>query len=202
MEHNLYSEKEIAIFEGIIALMEKGINPYSIKVSDIAEEANVGKGTIYDYFTSKEEAISQAILFGIRKEIEIVYSRIKDKEGFKEKFYELLHIIAEYIDSNMYVFRALLSDGGIQKFYEYLSDYKHDLCQYFSRINHIFDHLLETGFNEKVITKVEDSYYRYMAISSAIMGFSQYFGYRSFNHEISMEDAMTASYKLLIKALN
>ena len=37
MEHNLYSEKEIAIFEGIIALMEKD-QSHSIKVSDIAEQ--------------------------------------------------------------------------------------------------------------------------------------------------------------------
>ena len=116
MSHDIYSEKEIAVFKGIIALMEKGINPYSIKVSDIANAANIGKGTIYDYFTSKEEAISQAILFGIRNEIEIVYSRVKDKEGFKNKFYELLHIIAECIDSNIYIFRVLLSDGESRNF--------------------------------------------------------------------------------------
>ena len=41
-----------------------------------------------------------------------------------------------------------------------------------------------------------------MAISSAIMGFSQYYGYRNFKHDITMEEAMAASYKLLIKALN
>lgn len=202
MGHDLYSEKEIAIFEGIIALMEKGINPYSIKVSDIAKSANIGKGTIYDYFSSKEEAISQAILFGIRKEIENVYARIKSKEGFKEKFYEILHIIAECIDNNIYMFRVLLSDGGIQKFYEYLSDYKQDLSQYVSKINQIFDDLLEAGFREKIIDKVENSYYRYMAVSSAIMSFSQYFGYKNFNHDITIEEAMEASYKLLIKALN
>lgn len=202
MGHDLYSEKEIAIFEGIIALMEKGINPYSIKVSDIAKSANIGKGTIYDYFSSKEEAISQAILFGIRKEIENVYARIKSKEGFKEKFYEILHIIAECIDNNIYMFRVLLSDGGIQKFYEYLSDYKQDLSQYVSKINQIFDDLLEAGFREKIIDKVENSYYRYMAVSSAIMSFSQYFGYKNFNHDVTIEEAMEASYKLLIKALN
>jgi hypothetical protein len=50
MSEVLYSEKKIAIFNGIIELMEKGINPYSIKVSDIARAADVGKGTIYDYF--------------------------------------------------------------------------------------------------------------------------------------------------------
>lgn len=202
MGNDLYSEKEIAIFNGIIALMEKGINPYSIKVSDIAKAANIGKGTIYDYFTSKEEAISQAILFGIRNEIENVYLRVKDKDNFKDKFYEILYIIDECIDSNIYIFRVLLSDGGIQKFYEYLSDYKHDLSQYISRINYIFDHILDTGYKEKIIGRVENSYYRYMAISSAIMGFSQYFGHRNLSHEISIEEAMAASYKLLIKALN
>ncbi len=50
-------EKEEAIYSGIIALIKRGVNPYSIKVSDIALEANIGKGTIYDYFSSKEEAI-------------------------------------------------------------------------------------------------------------------------------------------------
>ena len=84
MSYVLHSEKEIAIFKGIIALMEKGANPYSIKVSDIAKEADVGKGTIYDYFDSKEEAISQAILFNMKGEMESAYSRIKDKDSFKQ----------------------------------------------------------------------------------------------------------------------
>ena len=202
MDNILYSEKKIAIFNGIIALMRKGVNPYSIKVSDIAKEADIGKGTVYDYFASKEEAISQAILFNIREEIEEAYYRIKAKNGFKEKYYELLHIIAERMESNIFPFKVLLSAGGIQKFYEYISEYKYDMCQHVSRINIIYDHLLETGVEEKIIGEEEDSYYRYMAIASAVMGFSQYFGQRTFNQNISIEEAAEASYKLLIKALN
>lgn len=202
MDGIVYSEKEIAIFNGIIALMEKGVNPYSIKVSDIAREADIGKGTIYDYFTSKEEAISQAILYNINREVDIAYSRIRQKKGFKGKFYEALHIIAQCAENNVSTLKTLLSLGGIQKFYEYLSDYKCDLSDYVSRLNQIYHHLLATGVGEGVIDMVEDPYYHKMAMTSAIMGFSQYFHQREFWHDVTMEEAMEASYKFLIKALN
>ena len=202
MSNSLHSEKEIAIFNGIIALMEKGANPYSIKVSDIAKEADVGKGTIYDYFTSKEEAISQAILYNIQAEIEAAYSRIRRKNGFKEKFYEILHGIAECVDNNISTFKMLLSVGGTQEFYEYLSDYKCNLSEHVSRINELYGHLLKTGIKEGVIARGENPYYQTMAVSSTIIGFTQYFGQRNLGLDISIEDAMEASYKLLIKALN
>lgn len=199
----LYSEKKIAIFNGIIALMERGINPYSIKVSDIAQAADVGKGTIYDYFTSKEEAISQAILYKIDNEVEAAYSRIKKKKGFKEKFYEGLHIIAECMDDKMSTLRMLLSLGGLQEFYEYLREYKCDLSNHLLKIHELFDHLLEIGIEEGIIVdKVGDTYYRNMVISSVIIGFTQYFHQINFNSEVNIEDAMEAAYRLLIKALN
>ncbi len=202
MGNKVYSEKEIAIFNGVIALMEKGVNPYSIKVSDIAREADVGKGTIYDYFTSKEEAISQAILYNIKIEIESAYSRIRAKAGFREKFFEILYIMAECVDSNVSTFSSLLSAGGIQEFYEYLSEYRYDLSDHLSRIYELYEHLLDTGVKEGIVEKVENSYYRNMVFSSAIVGFSQYFGHRNFNNDISIEEAMEASYKLLVKGLN
>ena len=46
MENTRYSEKEIAVFKGLINLMREGANPYSIKVSDIAKAASIGKGTV------------------------------------------------------------------------------------------------------------------------------------------------------------
>ena len=78
----LYSEKKIAIFNGIIALMERD-KPLLHQGIDIAQAADVGKGTIYDYFTSKEEAISQAILYKIDNEVEAAYSRIKKKKDLR-----------------------------------------------------------------------------------------------------------------------
>ncbi len=79
-----YTEKEIAILNATVDLMKGGINPYLIKVSDIAETANIGKGgTIYDYFNSKEEVISTAIVYNIDNEIKTGYERIKTKKILK-----------------------------------------------------------------------------------------------------------------------
>lgn len=38
-----YMEKEIDIMEGTISLLRSGIQPYELKVSDIAEAAEIGK---------------------------------------------------------------------------------------------------------------------------------------------------------------
>ena len=78
MDHDL-AQKEIAIFEGIIRLIKEGINPYTIKVSDIAKQADVGKGTLYEYFKTKEEAISKAILFYIGRGLEEAYQAVKSQ---------------------------------------------------------------------------------------------------------------------------
>lgn len=95
IEERKYTEKEIAIFNGLIDLIKNGYNPYTIKVSDIAKSADVGKGTIYDYFDSKEEAISKAILYYMEKEVQASYLRIVSKKTFKDKYYELLFIIKD-----------------------------------------------------------------------------------------------------------
>ena len=137
----VYSEKQIAIFNAIVELMKNGINPYSIKVADIAEAANIGKGTIYDYFDSKEEAISEAILYSVTNEIKYGYSRIKAKDTFKEKFYELLYMIAENAADNVSTFNMLLSIGEISKLYEFLLDDRYDLSEYISMVNQIIKHL-------------------------------------------------------------
>lgn len=50
-------ERETAVYEAALRLTAKGINPASMKVQQIADEAGIGKGTVYEYFTSKEEIL-------------------------------------------------------------------------------------------------------------------------------------------------
>ncbi len=196
------SEKEIFIFNGIINLMKEGANPYSIKVSDIAIASNVGKGTIYDYFDSKEEAISKAIIYNINNEIIDGFTRINSKESFKDKFYEILQIIVDNWENNLSTFNILLSTGGIQEFYEYIIDDKYDLSKCMSIFNSVMDELLELGVKEEIINTVETKYYQIMAMQSAISGFSHYISKRNLYENISIEEAKDTAYKIFIKALN
>ncbi len=197
-----YSAKEIAIFKGVITLTEEGINPYNIKVSDIAKAADVGKGTIYEYFSSKEEAISKAILYNINNEISSGYERIMSKNDFKDKYYEILEMIKEGFGNSLCSFNILLSSGGLHEFYKYLMDGEYDLSQFVSKIDNIIDDLLKTGISENIISTKEDEYYQRMAIRSCVTGFSQYVGSKDLYGDIGLQEAMDVSYRLLLKTLN
>lgn len=198
-----YTEKEIAILNATVDLMKGGINPYLIKVSDIAEAANIGKGTIYDYFNSKEEVISTAVIYNIDKEMQIGYERIKSKENFKDKYYEILKIMLENRENNLSILDILLSTGGIREFYKHIMVNDEDnQCQFDPIKNEIIDHILETGFKEAVIERKGSSYYQRMAIRGSIAGFSNYIGKPSLYKDITVDEAMNTAYELLINALN
>jgi len=202
MEDLKYSEKEIAIFQGLIQLMREGANPYSIKVSDIAIAANVGKGTIYDYFNSKEEAISKAIMYNINNELKEVFIRINNKNDFKTKFYEVLQIIADNLKNNLSTFNMLLSAGGIQELYKYLMNDQYDISKFTHIIGDEILHLLDLGFKENIITTKESKYYQVMAMQGAVCSFSNYISRQEIYPNVEIKEAMDTAYKLLIKALN
>lgn len=197
-----FSEKEIAIFNGLFELIKQGCNPYSIKVSDMAKAANVGKGTIYEYFDSKQEAISKAILFNISKEIESSFNRIKSKTCFKEKFDETLNIIAENTNNNLSIFNTLFSSNGLNDFYKYLIDEDHYFYTCTSTIDLMLEHLLDVGYKEGIINSKENKYYQNIALLSSIGSFSMYVSYHRIYKDISIDEAKEISYKLLINALN
>lgn len=196
-----YSDKEILIFHGVIKLIKEGENFYTIKVSDIAKSADIGKGTIYDYFASKEEAISKAIMYYIDKEMEISYKRVVKKESFKDKYYEILFIIKEGHKSNMFIINTILSSVGFKELYKHLSD---DSCKknyFFENLNSFIELLLEAGKREGIIDREEEDYYLTMCVRGSISTFSYYIGKKKYYKDISLEQAMDTSYKLLLKSL-
>lgn len=196
------SEKEIAIINGLVELIRSGANPHSIKVSDIAIAANVGKGTIYDYFSSKEQAISKAIIFSINNEINSTHLKIKSEIGFKNKFLVILEIIGKSIDNNLCTFKMLLSSGDMQEFYDHLVDEKFNIINCINLIDKIIQELIEEGFKEGLINTKEDGYYQNMVVRGTISGFSGYINHREMFPNTSIQQAKEAAYRMLIKALN
>lgn len=203
MDNNIqYSEKQIAIFKGINSLTQQGINPYQIKVADIAKAANMGKGTVYDYFSSKEEAISKAILYNVNNEIRSIYPEIMSKEPFKESFYKILNMMTNKSSNCLSMPNILLNIGGANEFYKYLVNDKGDLLGLISNINEMIIELLNMAFDENIISSKENEYYQLMCFKSSISGFMHYINTKDLHPDISIEKAKDLSYKFLLKALN
>lgn len=201
IEKKIYSKKEVAIFNGVINLIKKGSNLYTMKVSDIAKSADIGKGTIYDYFGSKEETISKALMYYMDSEMEASYERIMGKETFKEKYYEILFIIKDSYKSNLFIISSILSSAGFKELYKHLADEGCNTNYFFDSINNIIVHLLEIGKKDGIVTLEEELYYFIMAIRGSLSTFSHYIGKKEYYNDISVEKAMDTSYKILLKSL-
>ncbi|MDL2236046.1 TetR/AcrR family transcriptional regulator [Christensenellaceae bacterium OttesenSCG-928-L17] len=85
-----YSDKEQAILASTVQLMRDGVDIAQMKVADIAAAANVGKGTVYEYFQSKDEIIQCAIAYGTQNWLEGAQADISSVDTFDEKMATLV----------------------------------------------------------------------------------------------------------------
>lgn len=83
-----YSPKEILILDAAAALLaENSISVSVLKVADIAAKAGIGKGTVYEYFSSKEEILREAIIRFVILRVEEEWARAYGMPTFKECVY-------------------------------------------------------------------------------------------------------------------
>lgn len=50
-------QRETAVYQAVLRLIGSGADITSLRVQEIAAEAGIGKGTVYEYFSSKEEIL-------------------------------------------------------------------------------------------------------------------------------------------------
>ena len=77
--------KVLALYRGVLELLDEGEDVNTIKVSDITAKAGIGKGTAYDYFKSREEIVACALLYDVDQKIEEEEEELARHEGFCEK---------------------------------------------------------------------------------------------------------------------
>ena len=105
-------EKRKQIFEAAIRLYTKGINFHTITVANIAKEAGIGKGTIYEYFHSKEEIIWKSVAFYYYKSEKVIYEKIREKHTFADKLDVLFDWMEQNIEMNITCVEILISVAG------------------------------------------------------------------------------------------
>lgn len=84
------NDKKTLIYEAALSLVYENNDLSRIKVADIAARADIGKGTVYEYFDSKEQVIGEAIIYMFTKGIKTCELLIDDNKSFKEAYTMLL----------------------------------------------------------------------------------------------------------------
>lgn len=106
----MYTEKQKKIFEAVLALAARGENLYTVKVQTIATAAGVGKGTLYEYFCSKEEILVHTMLWCLENELAAMKASLAPGAVFEEDLAALQRCVAECMRQRGSVYRLIM--GG------------------------------------------------------------------------------------------
>lgn len=74
-------------------LLEHGIN--SLTISQIANTAGVGKGTIYEYFENKEDIVFEIITTFIAEHEKRLLTLVEEPNTTKEKLFQFFYLLFE-----------------------------------------------------------------------------------------------------------
>lgn len=77
--------KVTATYQAVIELLMEGVDVNSLTVAEITGRAGIGKGTVYDYFSSKEEMIAGALFYEIENSCKALYELLKKEETLYDK---------------------------------------------------------------------------------------------------------------------
>ncbi len=202
---NLNAKQE-SIVLSTIQLINSGIDIRDITVDKIAQNANVGKATVYDYFQSKEEVIKNAIVINLKQRNKVLKDSLISKTNFKEMVYSLYEAIFDEMVSNSSLsiinfFTALDSADNIKSF---MNSTENVLVEINEAIQGLMRIILMQGMKETVIDITNKSeLYIEMALFSNISCVGKMAGANLIqDKKQSDEEIKKTAYELLLKALN
>lgn len=169
-EYTTYSPKEIAAFQGLFSLAASGKDFSSIKVQDIATAAGIGKGTLYEYFCSKEEILSSAVLYALERTTDWLESQLSSHDSL----YKVLdHFLEELQTERILPFSSLAALCSIvsSEQRKQINEQHHEKLQYISqRMRLCEQQFFEAGRrNGEIASELDDSFCEYV-IMSALVG--------------------------------
>lgn len=192
--------KVIAILEGCCKLHEEGKNFGELKVADIAASAGIGKGTVYEYFSSKEEIIMKALVYEHCKQIMELQTIIEKENGFENK----LDVALEWIGHDA---RKAFLAMQESKMDDTLNTQKMSFCHelmgegFFERLDKMANHILSTGVKEGIIRAPKDKLERDMILTSIAVAFMSYISHAKLYKDNTYEEAKTISKQILLSYL-
>ena len=165
-------EKENAVYEAVLRLMARGEQLHTVTVQQIAQEAGIGKGTVYEYFTSREEILSKTFLRRIEQEVQALAERVDLAQGFDGKLESLLDVAREMMQAQPSCIKLLLSDADVAGIVEKLCG---GLCESgahaVEQLCALIGRMLAAGVREGTVPAPPGETYGLIAVAGGILGY-------------------------------
>ncbi len=142
--------KERILAGALQVFKEKGLS--GATMDEIGKVSDFGKATLYYYFGSKEEILSELLERGWARMWESVETAISEQSSSKQTFIRMLNIIGSLIEQDRVLFEFLFT--APQSMPDTLMERTQNWRKYQKRLYGVFQGLLEEGMNQGEFPKV------------------------------------------------
>lgn len=199
---NLWEEKEyppkvLAMNEAVIELLTEGREASSLRVSEITQKAGIGKGTAYEYFSSKEEIIATALEYDLAKQIAKLVKVADSAKGFRDMLEKLMNWMSDNFKKNA-GFTLLFKKEDMHS--PEMGKEMRKRCPQLKVIYGMLDQALALGEEEGVIKKM-DHYFGSVAIVSQVVAYTMYLANPD-EVSVTEKEAQEFAVNSIIKMLN
>lgn len=197
-------EKMKMMFEAVSELIKERKDTKSLTVSDITKKAGIGKGTAYEYFSSKDELIANALMYEYSYKIHELTQMAFGTEKFEDRCYNVMDWICKNKEYNqMFANLLKVSFGEIHPNNVTDCESRKFLMQAKEFFYGKIDVFMEDGYKQGVFTE-ENIGKRSLAILSAMVEYAFItMGPREERyHLVSDEEMRKFIYDSMVKSLN
>ncbi len=198
------SEKELKIYNGVALLLNSGKDFHDIKISDIAAIAGIGKGTVYEYFESKQEIVGKTLLFQLHRSHLSAKAIIESDKPFKEIFFSLLDNTYYIFEGQASTFKKLVvefcKNDKKNSDIELREQQKAFMAFIDNKLNFVIDGLIKAGIKQQVIKQNDDKEFMHFAVRAAITTFVNSINRQE--QQSQYNQLKENAYKLMIKSLS
>lgn len=144
--------KREEILKAVISLSDKCAAPADLTISTIAEHAGVGKGTVYEYFSSKEEILAEAVGYFIDTSLSPL-TGMTFHGSFREGFDQIVEEVGRIVEHHHSFFQMVFLSGQLNDFDSRLTErYDAKFEPLLERLACLIERLTEVGKAEGIVT--------------------------------------------------
>lgn len=158
------------IFQGVLSLAQQGVPLHEVKVQAIATAAGLGKGTLYEYFSSKEEILAATMLWCMERELNALEEQLARDISFENQLENaqsfVVTMLLERGSSYRVIAAALTAPQGTSKLPQQA---RQPLEQCRERLLGLIQRMIDTGRREgKIAPGCSDEYCHYVMKAAMI----------------------------------
>lgn len=204
-------EKMRLMYEAVSELLREKSDMRTLKVQDITARAGIGKGTAYEYFSSKEELLAHALLYEYSNKIRALVESVFELSDFRGRIYRVMDWISEnreYHHVLIQTFQMAARASGVEP--PAMPPGEGDDCplgelrlEAYQYIYRIADRLMEDGYKEGIFTETSAEKRR-LAVLTGMCEYGVTLMFSGGHHCILQDDGELRRfvYDSIVKTLN